>query len=88
MARFLLTYVGIMSRAILALQVPTDDWTRGHVLAASTDTTLIRRFCKAVLAERSGEVDQIEDPGERELARLELEQLKARFAFALGANGS
>ena len=77
-----------MNRAILALQVPTDDWSKGRILAACTDAALIRTFCKAVLALRSKEADRVEDPFGRELARLELEQLRARLAFALGADGS
>jgi len=77
-----------MTRAILALQIPTDDWSKGRILAACTDAALIRTFCEAVLTLRSEEADQVEDPFGRELARLQLEQLKARFAFALGVDGS
>ena len=86
MARFLLTYIGIMT-VFLTLQMPTDDWSRGRILAASADGVLIRRFCKTVLAERSEEIAQAEDPKARELAQLKLEQLKARLDFALGVNG-
>jgi len=87
-ARFLFTYTSGMSRAILTLQIPTDDWSKGRILAVSTDAALIHTFCEAVLALRSEEADTAEDPFGRELARLQLEQLRARFAFALGANGT
>ena len=76
-----------MMNAVLTLQIPTDDWRRGRILAASTDPALIRIFCRTVLAIRSQEVDDLDGIFERELGRLEMEQLKARFAFALGEEG-
>ena len=75
-------------RAVLTIQIPTDDWRRGHILAASTDPNLIRHFCQTVLELRSREADRLDDPFDRELARVEIEQLRARFAFALGVDGS
>lgn len=71
-------------KAILTLQLPTDDWRRGRILAACTDPALIRYFCEAVLTQRRADADDLSDPFDRELARLEIEQLEARLAFALG----
>jgi hypothetical protein len=72
-------------RAVLALQLPTEDWRRGRILVASTDPGLIRWFCRTVLAHRRERLDHLKDPFDRELARLEVEQLEARLSFALVA---
>ena len=71
----------------LTLQMPTEDWSRGRILAASADGVLIRRFCKAVIAEQRDEIARADSPEARELAQLKLEQLKARFDLALREKG-
>lgn len=70
-------------RAVLTLQVPTDDWKRGRIIAATTDGGLIRAFCRRLLQIREADADNRGDVFDREIARLELEQLRARLSFAL-----
>lgn len=82
-ARFLFTYHVAMMKAVLTLQMPADDWRSGRILAACSDLEVIRSFCNTLLALRIEEADRLDDPFERELARLEIEQLQARIAFAL-----
>ena len=72
-------------RAILTLQIPTEDWKRGRILVASSDPALVRLFCRSVLKQRLSELDDLGgDLFDKELALLEIEQLRARLSYALG----
>jgi len=68
---------------LLTLQVPTKDLSRSQILAASADEGLIRHCYEAILAERQQEAEQLEDPAQREIAQLKVEQVKARLDLAL-----
>ena len=71
-------------RAILTLQIPSDDLKKGRILVASSDPVLIRLVCTRLLTSKEQDLDR--HPGDvfdKELARLELEQLRARMSFAL-----
>ena len=71
-------------RAILTLQLPSDDLKSGRILAATSDSDLIAHVCRWLLAERRSALERVDsDVFERELARLEFEQLRARLSFAL-----
>ncbi len=71
-------------RAILTLQVPSDDLRYGRILVASSDQNLIRLVCNRLLTSKVCELrQQSGDLFSKELARLELEQLRARLSLAL-----
>ena len=71
-------------RAVLTLQIPSPDWRRGHVLVASSDRLLIREFCRKILEMRESDLDGLSgDAFERELARINLDQLRARLTWIL-----
>ncbi len=71
-------------RAILTLQIPSEDLKKGRIPAASSDFDLIKLVSVCLLAKREKELAEHDgDLFEKELARLQLEQLRARLSFAL-----
>lgn len=70
-------------RCVLTLQLPTPDLRYGHVITASTNPELVRRFCSTVIADQEVRLESAEDLFEREFQRLRLEQLKVQLAWAL-----
>ena len=76
-------------RAILTLQIPSDDLRRGRILVASSDPSLLRLVCDKLIAFKVRDLEQHKgNLFDRELARLELEQLRARLSFALSEEDS
>ena len=70
-------------RCVLVLQLPTPDLRYGHVITASTNPDLLRQFCNSVITDQESKVAGAEDPFERELQSLRLDQLKVQLAWAL-----
>jgi len=73
-------------QAIVTIQLPILEEGYGRILAASGNPSVVKTVCTAILREQQREVDDIDDPFERELALLQLEQLKARLSFAVRGN--
>ena len=71
-------------QCVLVLQLPTPDLRYGHVITASTNPDLLRQFCTAVLADQEARVEGAEDPFQRELQRIRLDQMKVQLAWAMG----
>ena len=71
-------------RCVLVLQLPTPDLRYGHVITASANPDLLRQFCNAVIVDQETRIADSNDPFERELQSLRLEQLRLQLAWALG----
>ena len=71
-------------KCVLVLQLPTPDLPYGHVITASTNPDLLRRFCSTVLSDQENLVDAADDPFQREFQRIRLDQLRVQLDWALG----
>jgi hypothetical protein len=67
---------------ILVLQLPAPDLKYGHVITASTNPDLLRRYCETVLADQEQRVVDADDLLQREFQHLRLEQMKVQLAWA------
>ena len=71
---------------VLVLQLPTPDLRHAHVITASTNPELLRKFCETVLADQAERVEESEDLFQREFQRIRLDQLRVQLAWATGSD--
>ena len=71
----------------LVLQLPAADLRSVRLVSATDDQEAISAFAERQLLLAHESIDAAADPFSRELAYLEMEQLRARLKYALSLDG-